>query len=120
MPVRQSGPGWSSTSWWPTSGSSMVGVDAQPQRGVVVGQVSYLHLCLDRTHYLDAVPAQQSASDQVIELRHRLMPGPQPLMVGHQLSLAPHLDPAQISAGLDRPTDHRWIDRVIVAVKAQV
>src|SRR2546423_14346137 len=48
------------------------------------------------------------------------MGGPNPLMIGDELALADSPDSIQVGDDLDPPADHTGVDRVVVAIQADV
>jgi hypothetical protein len=91
------------------------------QRRVVVTQgplldVEFGHLVQHR----DPFAAQRPAGRDVLGIRNRLMPRPDPFVIGHDAAVAERPHSVQVGDHLDSTPDHRGVHRVVVAIEADV
>ena len=98
-----------------------VGAGGDAECGVVVVQAADLHLRFGNgSQHAGPLVAQQLRRGDVFGVGDRLVPGPDPLVIGDRPSLTEHPHPGQVGDDLDAPTDDRRVHRVVVAVQADV
>ena len=64
--------------------------------------------------------AQPGRGLQVPGIADGLMTRPAAKVVGDQPTVTPHADAVQVGSDLDAAADHRWVDRVVIAVQPHV
>lgn len=96
----------------------------EPERGVVVAQRPLLDLLRDRgvrrSQQPDTFVAQRLGRGDVLGGADGLVLGPDPLVVGNDPAVAEHPSPLQVADGLDPAADDGRVDRVVLAVQADV